>query len=340
MPDHPTRRGALVRMLTLRYRALNLPPFIVASMAAGNTWTSYFVLGICGVVVWALTQELMNRHADRAEDAIDYPDRGVLYELVGKRTFERLIVISMTTYVGIVVAMALVAHASWRVLVPWTLLMAGAVAYSYGPRLKATTWGGPILTAGTPPLLFHAAWRYSEDVSREFAVGLLLLVTVSLSMMYSKDADTLAGDGSIGYRSLYLWLKGEAGKRRARFLLLLPYLQVTALVSLGVVGPRFLGVWVVLPLTLAFARSMRRATTKQEQSVVREIGFYTKLVFVLTVLFVFEPTLATALIALASLSWYTAATRWFHAERGLHSKEHFELARALLSAQPDAQFAR
>lgn len=322
---------AFVRLVGPRYRALNVPPFVIGALGSGGDVSAYLSLGVAAVLTREVAQELANKHADRVEDAVDYPERRRLYSTLGDATVHRLLLTAIVGYVCLLVAMRLVADASWRVLVPWVILMAGALAYSYGPRLKRRPIAGPFVIAVNQAVLFHAGWRYWGEATAPFLVGLLLLVTAGMSLMFSKDAPNLEGDGAIGYRSVYLRLR--RARLRTRLLLFLPYIEATAVVMLGVVGSEFLLVWVAAPLTWAFARVVGRADTREEREVVREIGHFGKLALNGTILMAVYPAVATAAIVAGALLWSVLCTLWVHTERGLLSRARVRLAVDLVRAR-------
>jgi len=381
------RVRAFFRLVAPRYRALNTPPFVVGAVTGGAAIAVYLPLGIAAIFAWAITQELANKLTDRSEDAVDYPERGRLYELVGHRNLQRLFALAIVVFAALWSAMLVFADAPWRVLVGWGLLMAWAVGYSFGPRIrerahadprnrrrhvrilftigalwfgvlilfdaplgvfvasailfgipdyltgprmKERKYSGLLLIAAAPPLFLQMGWRYSDDpVTAPFLAAIALLLVAGVSLMFAKDSPNVDGDASIGYRSIYLRLKGADGAWRTRLLVSLPYLLAVTLVATGTVGTSYLMVLFAAPAGIAFCRAMARAGSQEEREVVRELGALNKIAITNAILFSFSPAPLTAALAVGAFAWYLSCTWWLHSEPGMLDRRRLAIAAGL-----------
>ena len=386
------RALTLVRLASPRYRALNVPPFVVGAVAAGAGIALYLPLGLVAIALWSLAEELVNKRTDRAEDAVNYPLRGELYDRVGDRAIRDWMVAAIGAYFVTLCAMWLLAGAPARVLLLWVILFIYSIGYSlgnrrrerpatgagswrrrnvavrafdlvaiasllvlrapavaylvllcvraipslvFGPRIKERRYDSLVIIAFAFPLFFLVGARYSDVAfAGPVAITAALLLLGGLGA-FAKDATDLEGDQSIGHETAYLTMS-TGGKRsfRAHLVISLPYLLTLSLMLAGVVGTRYLVVFLAAPVGLVFSRVLLRASTKAEREVVRELGHLNQVAVMSVALWCYFPEPLTPVVCAGALVWYVVSTRWLHSEPGLMTTERIRLAATLAGPRP------
>jgi 4-hydroxybenzoate polyprenyltransferase len=316
------RLRALLQCGSCRFGALYYVPFCGGMAAAGTLDALTALLGAAFWLMLGLAIEVTNRLSDRAEDAVNRPERTALCELAGWRTLAR----AQLALWGLVLAVALL----WVALNPNALLvlllLSGAgfgVAYSRGPRLArhralvfvvlSGTFVGPFclgFAAGDP----RGATSDATFAGLGPFVPLFWVMTFFISSLAGvKDVTDRAGDEAIGYRSAFVAFAERHGTAALTALTAVPFAALAAFVAAGSLPARALALLAFLPLSAAIALAVRGAHDRPaDQLLVREALYHHWLAFTSAAVLALFPGTALLAALAGAWSWWIAASHLLH----------------------------
>jgi hypothetical protein len=307
----------LARLARAKYLSIEIPAFVVGFLSSGSHSLSYLALGNFAIVLFLLVTSYSNTLSDRVEDAIDYPERTRLAQLVGYGRIFKAMVIAIALYPVAIILMIWPGGMRPYWAAGWILVLTLTAGYSLGPKLKTKKLISPLITGGTAAgflLLGYFGTNLNGNDGGLLASFLLLWIFgISLYMVGYKDLANIAGDTTIGFRSTY-WdvISGRRPAVRAGMLLILPYLTMIILVGVGLLSPVVLVALVLIPACAGYGIAMAKGRGPAEGIAIRDIGNIYWQLFVAVVLFGLHPRAATLLIALFALAWYLVSSFALH----------------------------
>jgi 4-hydroxybenzoate polyprenyltransferase len=329
------RAAALLRVTACRYAAFYYLPFwIPFAEGLGRTppwWTS--VLAALFWFVFSLAVETANRISDEAEDRINQPERTRLCDIAGFPLMRRLCLVATVLSLIAIYTTALLQRNLLLALLPLPGYAIG-LGYSFGFKLKRLRYTANLLLAMPFVLTFLTGWAVGNpnmvgSGAAPAIAGLLLVAGLfSATVGGVKDITDEAGDTAIGYRSVWVSLRGHVAAAAALYVLA-PYAVLVLVVLAGGLPDRFL---LLLPLAgvgLGMAHLVRRATTTAAQAAVRELNYHYWYGFLTLALLLWYPTRATGLAAIGCWIYWLLATQYAHWSGGL-SAERLRLVWSLL----------
>jgi hypothetical protein len=313
---HPYWLG-LVRLARAKYLSLEIPAFNVGFLSSGSHSYAYLAFGNVAIVLFLLVTSYSNTLSDRAEDAIDYPERTLLAQTVGYRRIFQAMMIAIVLYPVVIVLMIWPGQMRPYWAAGWILVLILTASYSFGFKLKTKRFASPVITGGTAAgflLLGYVGTsvnRHHGELLASFVV--LWVFGTCLYLVGYKDLANIAGDTAIGFRSTY-WniISGRHPAARAVLLLTLPYLLLMILVGVGLLRPVVLVALVLIPVCGGFAIALAKGRAPSEGIAIRDIGNIYWQLFVAPVLFGLYPRVVTLLIVALALVWYFVASFVLH----------------------------
>jgi hypothetical protein len=334
-PRSPRTWISLVRLSRPRYLSIQLVPFLIGAIATplGAPW--YLVFGVLGVLAWKVIVSIANIISDRAEDAIDHPERTVLVDTVGIRMLNQLLSLTCLLYVVLVALMVLVSRTPADTVLLWTFFGVAALAYSF-LGVKRKTVVSPALFGAESAGFLWVGWHggggfldWMQDIHLQSLVELdvgrcltgdgrliipsvLVLWIFGATLCWSKDAPNLEGDMAVGYRSMY-WqvVRGAHPYARALAVMSIPYMFVLLFHLYGYGAPDIL-VLAVYPVAVGFAALLVRADSVEQRELVREGGYLYWQLFMSAVLVSLYPRPGTLAVVGACFVWWCLASARLH----------------------------
>lgn len=268
----------------------------------------------------SLAIEVTNRLADRAEDAINRPERTALCAALGWDALRRLQALLWAAVAAAVLA--------WLALAPGTLLAAilaaGAAAgagYSRGPRFSRHRLLVFVVLSGAFVGPFALGWTTAAhapgiaDIRQlgRFTPLFWVMTFFITSLAGIKDISDRAGDRAIGYRSAFVALVDRHRPAVLALVAAVPYAALAAFVAAGTLPPRMLASLALLPCSIALALAARGARgDARGQLAVREAFYWHWLAFTAAALLTFEPGVPLLLAVLGGCGGWAIASRWLH----------------------------
>jgi 4-hydroxybenzoate polyprenyltransferase len=312
---------AFLRCASCRFAALYYVPFYAGLTQAGHGTMGLALLAAVFWIIYSLSIEVTNRITDRAEDAINRPERTGLCARVGWQRLRRLEIAGWSA-VGVLDIL-------WLYLNPNALLavllvggLAFGIGYSRGPRLARSRYIGFVVLnlvfGGVFLLGWAAGASFTEPTGppwHELAEFAPLAVVVGLfvvTLAGIKDITDRRGDLSVGYRSPFvdmldrrqsMWLMGLAAT---------PFVLICGFAVTGLLPLRLLALLAFAPLSALLVEAVLRADNAQARLVVRELFYRYWFVFSSVALLTFIPQLALLYATAAALLYWVIATRWLH----------------------------
>ena len=337
VPPHPHHRRLLTlrtisRVGSCRFTAYYWLTCALGLYAGGRGTVPWLVFAALFWLVYCLATELLNRITDRAEDAVNRPERTTMCDAVG---FRRLSWLAAMFY-SLLIALASV----WIAFAP-TVTLAALLAinivisyeYSRGLRLKTRRRLGPValMALVTAPLL--TGWATGGDTSGLLDKGVPLLVVVALffgGLVGIKDITDVVGDLKIGYSSVWVAL-ATSSRRRLPFAVVvaLPFGLLLGLVIGGVLPGELAWLVTLGPLSAAVVVAAARASSPEERSVAREAMYHHIALFLAATLVLYDASIASLVTGAVGFSAWVVASRYLHWTR-LVTFRSAEIWRALV----------
>jgi 4-hydroxybenzoate polyprenyltransferase len=330
------RLSAFLRCASCRFAAFYFIPFLAGLVQMDAATVPYVAFGALFWLVESLAVEVTNRLADRAEDALNRPERTALCEQVGWPTLAR----AQRGLWGAVAALSvawLLVDGNPALAVILAAGVALGVAYSRGPRLARRRWfafvavnmlfGGAFLTgwaAGGPP--GELGWgQLATNTAFVTVVGVFILAFAGI-----KDLTDREGDVRAGYRSPFLELVDRRGTVPLAALALAPFALVWGLVAGGVLPVRLVALTAFAPCSLLLARAVRQGRSPGDQMAIRECFYVYWLVFGSAAVLLFVPSWTLAAGVAGAVGYWIVTTRTLHWAAGLSVAELRRLVRLAL----------
>jgi UbiA prenyltransferase family len=307
----------LARLARAKYLALEIPAFTVGFLSSGSHSYTYLALGYVAIVLFLLVTSYSNTLSDRAEDAIDYPERTLLAQLVGYDKIRYATITAIALYPVVMIFMIWPGHMRPYWVAGWLLVLTLTASYSFGIKLKTKRLVSPIVTGGTAAgflLLGYVGTSVAGHNSEMLASFVLLWeFGVCLYWVGYKDLANIAGDTAIGFRSTY-WsiISGRHPAARAVFLLASPYALLIILVTVGLLRPFALIALLLIPVCVSFAIALAKGRGPSEGIAIRDLGNVYWQLFAAPLLFALYPRAVTPLIVALGLAWYFFASFVLH----------------------------
>ncbi|HMG54751.1 MAG TPA: UbiA family prenyltransferase [Kofleriaceae bacterium] len=329
-PDRPSRRrGRLalaLRVGSVRFAGYYFAAFVAGIVHAGGAALRWSVPAAVICIANCLAIELINRYADRTEDAVNRPERTALCEALDFATILRIAVllwaVLAATY-GIWFAvdrnpeLLAVQVISW--LIGWN--------YSVGLRFKARPYGVLVVLTSTFVLPYLFGWSIVAPLAR-VPLGILCVPTFIASLSGIKDVTDEEGDRLRGYRSRFLALVRGRSAGRLVALLAAPYLLAFVLVVAGAAPVRLAGFAILAPGSLLFAILVRNVASREEAMAVRECMYHFWFVAIALDVWLIQPSTELAACLVAAAAFWIAASRRMHWMPGLQ-RAHLTLSWAV-----------
>ena len=314
----------LLRIGSIRFAAYYLLAYESGVISAGGTseralWSGLLVWPVLGLGI-----ELVNRYADRSEDAVNRPERTTLCEQVGFATI-RLIAIVCFAFEALAFAGWAAARADLRFAVVAAVSWLVAWNYSVGLRLKSRPYGALLALSMTYLLPFAFGW--AATTTRPLPAFVLVLPLLKASLGGIKDLTDEAGDRMQGYESRFLILLRRRSSVRLWAVLVAPFALAATLVACGAAPVRYLAMLVLLPGSLGLAALCRAASGPAEAMAVRELMHNYWLVVLATSALILGPGVTAAPGVVVAVVWWMLASRYAHWMPGLSRADFGTLAR-------------
>ena len=311
----PAFYRTLLLLSTPRYCAVMLAPFVVAYLASGASGWSYPLFGAPALILGELAGNFANQSADRASDAIDYPERTRLCLRVGYRTLDWLAALCAAIYLALVILMVTVSHTALRIAAVWVAMLLLGLAYSWGPRLKGATMTGAVTMAAVPAAAVWVGWRYRGAIG-DIVPTFMVVLAMRLSIVGAKDAPNVEGDEAAGVPTFYQRLT-RGGALLPMAVALVPFADIVFLVSIGWLSTRYVVVLAALPFAIVYGLLVARAHSLEERQMLREASNFYQFIFFVALLWALYPHPIGLVFSLSSFVWYALSTWYLHPERGL-----------------------
>lgn len=307
----------LFRLARAKYLALEIPAFIVGFLSSGSRSYGYLGFGISAIVLFLLVTSYSNTLSDRAEDAIDYPERTRLARLIGYGCIFRAMTVAIVLYPAVILLMIWLGHMRPYWAAGWILVLTLTASYSLGPKLKTRKLVSPVVTGGTAAgfllLGYVGTGVGGHDGELLSSFFLLWVFGACLYGVGYKDLANISGDTAIGFRSTY-WdvISGKHAAARAVILLTLPYLLLVILTGAGLLRPVVLVALGLIPVCVGYGIALAKGHGPAEGIAIRDIGNIYWQLFVAPVIFGLYPRAATILVVGLALVWYLVTCFAFH----------------------------
>lgn len=327
--------ATVLRLASCRFAAIYFVAFAAGALGVGSD-PGWIAAGVPYWLVFSLATELVNRMSDRAEDAINRPERTALCEKVGFDRIARLAVAAWTLVVAADVA-AVAIRPSWPLA---ALLFAAAFAsvnYSYGLRLKRTRFFSLLLitfpfcgTFFTGWALYATAPGATHALTHRYIPFSLFLGWFVGTLAGTKDVTDALGDEAVGYRSMFLSIARSQPEAVLAALLAIPFAVLWAFIGTGLLPARFGWLTVFWPASVVVARCATVATRKDEREATRELAYQYWVVFLAAAFLMFEPSLEMLAVVAGSLAYWVLASQRLHWSDGIRTWK-LRAARELLT---------
>jgi 4-hydroxybenzoate polyprenyltransferase len=312
---------AFLRCASCRFAALYFVPFYAGLTQAGHGTIATALLGAVFWIVYSLSIETTNRLTDRAEDAVNRPERTRLCARVGWQRLQRL-EIALWCAVG---ALGIL----WLYLNPNALLaillvggLVFGIGYSRGPRLARARYIGLVvlnLVFGGVFLLGWAAGALLTPLTGAPWHQLVAFVPLALvvgafvvTLAGIKDITDRRGDLNVGYRSPFVDMLDRRHHSSFKALAATPFVLVCVFTLSGLLPLRLLALLAFAPISALVVEAVLRADSPRAQLVVRELFYRYWFAFSSVALLIFISRLALLYATSVAALYWVLATRWLH----------------------------
>lgn len=330
---------ALLRCTSCRFAVYYFLPFFSAFTHVRAMNVYWIVLGGAYWSLHTMGTEAVNRLSDRTEDAVNRRERTALCEQVG---FTRLRQLSLGVWTAVAVLDMIALISSRSAVLAILLLLSGlsGVMYSFGLRIARNRFLAPLFLSfhfgGTFSVgwvaashgLDTTAWRHF--VSDGLPFGVVSCATL-IGLSGVKDITDVAGDESIGYRSLWVALARKHRQWLSWVLISITFVLTTVFVIARIYPPRFLTSLALIPIAVLLCTSIMRASNAAENSATREFFYQYWMLYLAVTVALYTPNPATFTVVGCALVYWVVTTQYLHWTGGVRRPDLTAIARLVRS---------
>ena len=269
--------------------AISMFVFGYASTGQISVWNMVLGILVCSVLIG--TTNVFNAWTDRREDAINLPHRARLIATLGESTLRTSFALGYLLAFGA----ALLVGPAYAAVVSLAIL--DSILYSWGLRLKASASLSLLSFSLVVALSFMSGWVINEPVGT-LSPLLILLTYFFLAYGTIKNFPDASGDRAAGVKTIYSLFCERKAILIASMLLFSPYLLLAAMLTAGLLAPKYLACYLFVPVLCLMVRKKLRDKSVAEREATHVLGFFYQMSLFLVTLSVYYPTPGTLLAAI------------------------------------------
>lgn len=297
----------LIRLGRLEYMTHELLATVPAYLATDKFhWPAFLAIVVASLIQMPATS-YTNYYTDQIEDHLNAPERVALCEIATYKNIKRVAFILWVLALLWGVVLVFVAN----ITTVWIYYLGTFVRFNYslGIRFKRHFALMIIPYALSPLMLFAFAWTVNKPLSSLPPVAFILGFESAVLCCTIKNIPDALGDREAGRKTPFTETAHLAGipplvASLTPFIWFSTHALIICLLLFGALAPRYLAVFLTLPMVIYGVRRMRQVQGIGDKEALFQYTFFYSLVFDTILIFAFSPTLAV-FITLAALLAYS-----------------------------------